>query len=129
MEFKEVITNELLYEIGRNQAPPAIERLRVQKAILVGLSPDQQVVPPRDRQLGLGVLVGRVLERLVAETSNVHVASALARNVEHVHLALGQYRVGRQAVERVCEDAPGNLGHLPRTQEMVPRRAAHGGGS
>lgn len=65
-------------------------------AYLVHVTPDEEVVAGVDGELGLRVVVGRLLEGLVRVPGDVHVAPPLARDVQHVHLA------SRAAEEVLC---------------------------
>lgn len=115
MELEQVIADEFLHKVRRDESPTSIQSFRVEEAVLVWLSPHEEVVATLDRQLGLGILVGRVLEGLVGEARDVDVAASLAGYVEHVHLAVEKTRwlgTRQYPVERISQDARGDLGHL-----------------
>lgn len=102
MEIQEIVTHQFLDKIGWYEAPSAVERLRVEEPIVVGLAPHEEIVATLYGQFSLGVLVWRVLKGLVAEASNVDVASTLSRNVKHVYLTLSQNALVGQSIEGVC---------------------------
>ena len=62
VEVHQIVALQLLHKVGGDEAPPAVEDLAVVEAVLVHVSPHQDVVAGVDLQLGLGRLVGGVLE-------------------------------------------------------------------
>lgn len=120
MEVQQIVANQFLHEIGRHQAASTVECFRVQKTVIIGLAPDQEVIATLDRQFRFRIRVRRVLERLVTEAGYVNVTSAFARHVQHVHLTLGHNVFGiGQSVQRICQYTCRNLRHLPRTEKVM----------
>lgn len=123
MKLQQIVTDEFLYEVGGHEASPSVEALGVEEAVLVGLAPDEKIVAALNGQLGLGIFVRRVLERLVTESGDVNVTTTLAGYVEHVDLSLGHEVLVRQTIQRIRQYAGRYFRHLSRTEEMMARRA------
>lgn len=123
VELEQVITHEFLHKVGWHESSSSVQGLGIEEAVLVGLTPDEEVVATLHGQFGLGILVGRVLEGLVGEASDVDVAASLAGYVEHVNLAVEQTRwLGRQyPVEWIRQNARGYLGHLTTHRRRGPQ--------
>jgi hypothetical protein len=65
MELEQLVADESVNEVGGHQTASPVQRLAVEETVLVHVAPHQQVVARVDVQLGLGVVVGRLRERVV----------------------------------------------------------------
>lgn len=117
MEFEQLVADETVNEVGGHQPPSPVQRLAVEEAVLVHVAPHQQVVACVDVQLGLGVVVGRLRERVVRVPAKCtpgvrtdficnrsfllgheYVTATLAGNVKHVEkFVVGEHLVRQHA--------------------------------